>query len=49
MDENTENFVNSMLESAKKKEETKPQKRADVDQEEVEDLLKEIQDKLQKK
>jgi len=49
MAENTKNFVNAMLDSAKKTEETKAEKGADVDPEEVEDLLKMIQEKLQKK
>ena len=49
MTNGTDNFINAMLESAKKKEETKPQKRIEADPDEVEGLLKEIQDKLQKK
>ena len=48
VDESTNNFVNAMLESAKKKEDVKPQKRVEADPDEVEDILKQIQERLQK-
>ena len=48
MTQEHENFVKDMLEKAKDKEKTKPQKRADVNPEEVEDILKQIQDDIQK-
>jgi len=48
MDPDTEKFVKDMLESAEKKEKTKPDKMGDVKPEDIADVMKEIQDKIQK-
>lgn len=48
-DQQTEKFVQDMLKSAEKKEETKPSKMGDVNPEDMKEVMKEIQDKIQKK
>lgn len=43
-----EKFVQDMLEKTKEKKETEAHKRAEADPKEVEDILKNIQEKIQK-
>ena len=49
VDERTEKFVQDMLKSAESKEKTKPNKMGSLKPEDMKDIMKEIQDKIQKK